>query len=116
MEIEEASQEPVEPKRKEGKFRKSPILVRRTFIIAITAFSLFLIYGSIEAIIQQGLLASIVLYSLFLVLALSGIIVGVISFRDGKNVFGIIGFILNLFLVAFIPWIIHQLIRLAILF
>ncbi len=114
MVVEEISQEPTEPKREEGKFKKSPILARRTFIIGITAFSLFLVYGSIEAIIQRGLIASIVLYSLFFVLALSGIIVGGISFRDGKNVFGIIGFFLNIISAAVIAGALFQLINLLI--
>ena len=37
MDLKETSQKQLEPKRKEGKFRKSPILARRTFIIGISA-------------------------------------------------------------------------------
>jgi len=114
MVVEETSQEHVEPKRKEGKFRKSPILARRTYIIGITAFSLFLICWSIFVITQRGLIINIVLFFLFLLLALSGLIVGIVSFRDGKNVFGIIGFILNFILVATLPWGLWQSINLVI--
>lgn len=114
MVVEETSQEQAEPKRKEGKFRKSPILARRTFIIGIMALSLFLIYSSIITILQRGIIVSIVFYSLFLVLALSGLIVGVFSFRHGKNIFGIIGFILSLISVATIPWSLQLMILLLI--
>jgi len=114
MVLEEASQEPVKPIRKKGKFRKSPILARQTFIIGITAFSLYLIWWVIFVITQRGLIINIVLIFLFLFLALSGLIVGIVSFRDGKNVFGIIGFILNFILVAVLPWGLWQLITLAI--
>lgn len=106
----------IEEKKKRNKFQESPNLARKTFIIGITAFSLFLIYGAILAITQRGLIVSIVLNFLFLVLALSGSIVGALSFRDGKNVYSIIGFILNIISLAVIPWTLDQLIRLAILF
>ncbi len=109
---EETSQEPVEPKTMAGKFLNSPILARRTFIIGIAAFSLFLIFVSIFTIIQRGIIYDLVLYSLFFVLAFSGIIVGGISFRDGKNVFGIIGFILNIISVALLAGTLFQIINL----
>lgn len=112
MVVDETSQEPAEPKTMAGKFLNSPILARRTFIIGITAFSLFLIFVSIFTIIQRGIIYDLVLYSLFFVLALSGIIVGGISFRDGKNVFGIIGFILNIISVALLAGTLFQIINL----
>jgi len=114
MVVEETSQEPTEPKRTEGKFLNSPILARRTFIIAIIVYSFFLIYGAIFTITQRGPITAIVLNCLFILLAFSGLIVGIVSFRDGKNVFGIIGFILNLIYVATIPWTIWQFINLVI--
>ncbi len=54
----------------------------------------------------------IILSVLTLVLTIVGVIFGGLSFRKGINVFSIIGFILNLFLVAALPYGIYQLIRL----
>ena len=114
MVVEETSQEQVEPKTMAGKFLNSPILARRTFIIGITAFSLFLICWIIFVITQRGLIINIVLLFLFVLLAFSGLIIGIVSFRDGKNVFGIIGFILNFILVAVLPLGLWQSINFAI--
>lgn len=94
-----------------SKFRRSPALARTSFINGIIVISITAIYVVIEAIIQRGLIASYVIYSLILALALIGTILGGISFREGKNVYGIIGFILNLILVASIPWVLHALSR-----
>lgn len=104
----------IEEKKKRNKFQESPILARRTFIIGITAFSLLLICSVIFVITQRGLIINIVLLFLFVLLAFSGLIVGIVSFRDGKNVFGIIGFILNFILVAVLPLGLWQSINFAI--
>ncbi len=115
MVVEETSQEQVEPKRKEGKFRKSPILARRTFIIGITAIIITGILMVLSAYTPLGNIPLIVITCLTFVLTITGAVIGGLSFRKGINVFSTIGFILNLILVAALPYAIYQAIRLHVL-
>ncbi|MGC9778718.1 MAG: hypothetical protein HZR80_05705 [Candidatus Heimdallarchaeota archaeon] len=66
----------------------------------------------LSAYTQIGIITLLILLALTLVLTIVGVIFGGLSFRKGINVFSIIGFILNLFLVAALPYGIYQLIRL----
>lgn len=113
MVVEETNQE--QAKRKEGKFKKSPILARRTFIIGITAIIITGILMVLSAYAPIGIIPIIILSCLTLVLTIVGAVFGVLSFRKGMNVFGIIGFILILILVAALPYGIYQSIRLYVL-
>ncbi|MBK5114566.1 MAG: hypothetical protein KGD59_11535 [Candidatus Heimdallarchaeota archaeon] len=115
MVVEESSQEQVEPKEKVGKFRKSPILARRTFIIGITAILFTGILMVLSAYGPIGFIPIIILLCLTFVLSIVGAVFGVLSFREGMNVFSIIGFILILILVAALPYGIYQTIRLYVL-
>ena len=98
MEIAE-SMEPIE---KNNKFRNSSRYIQSSFIIAIILSVLTLLtYGVYQWLIMgifgdYSVVSSYIIFSLLLVIAIIGAIFSGLSFREGKNVYGIFGFIINL--------------------
>lgn len=111
MDSKTINNEKDEKRQVENRFQCSPTLAKISFINGITTISITAIYVIIEAIIQPGLIAAFIIYSLILLFAFIGVILSGISFRKGRNIFGIIGFILNFILVAAMPWTLHGLSR-----
>jgi len=81
---------------------KMSFLIAFIVLIVIGIFMLLSAYGPMTAIVL------IVLDATTLVIALMGVILGGLSFRKGKNAFGITGFILNIILVGVISGAIFQ--------
>ncbi len=103
---------------KEEKFHSRKTFVdsskynKTSFIIGITSFLFTGILMVISAYALGPLILFIILAALTLLSAVSCVIFGGLSFKKGKNVFGIIGFILNFILVTVLPWGIYMISRL----
>ena len=116
MEKTEIKYDQQNAKQKTSRFKDRPIFARTTFLIGITAIIITGILMVLSAYSSMGTIFLIILLCLTFVFAIVGAIFGGLSFRKGINVFSVIGFILNLILVAALPYGIYQTIRLHILF
>lgn len=91
-----------ENNQKSGKFQKSPAFVRASFIIGIvtlvTTVILILTAGYIGY--YGGSVLLFVIYGVILALAFIGTILGGVSFRKGRYIYGIIGFIMNIIIIG----------------
>lgn len=88
--------------KKRIRFKDSTIQIRASFILSLIMFFLMIISFSIlELIFNAG---PFILYSIgciIIAIAITGVILSGLSFREGKNGFGISGFIINLLVVIF---------------
>ena len=112
MENREIINEHETTNQKQRKFKDSPLFARTTFIIGIISFLFTGILMVISAYALGPPLLFIVLAASTLLAAVVGVIFGGLSFRKGKNIFGILGFIFNFILVAVLPWGIYMVSRL----
>ena len=96
-------------KKQEGiktKYKDSSRLIQASFIIAIIMTIItILTYGLYQGFIMgllgnSTIIISYIIYSIFLVVAIIGTIFGGFSFKEGKNIYGIIGFIVNLLIIG----------------
>ena len=91
-----------ENNQKSNKFQKSPMFAQVSFIISIISILFAILLSVIQVITQKpGIITLTILSSIILTLAVIGTIFGGLSFRDGKNVFGILGFTFNLIMIAY---------------
>lgn len=100
--MEKLTTEQEKTKRKLEKFQKSPAFVRASFIIGIITLVVSVIYVVTAGfLLHCGPIPLYLMSSLTLALAVAGTILGGISFREEKNVYGILGFIFNLIVIGF---------------
>ena len=77
------------------------MFVRASFIIGIITLLLVVVYiVTAGFLLHYGPIPLYLITSLILALAVAGAILGGISFREGKNVYGILGFIFNLIVIG----------------
>ncbi len=99
--METTSIEQEKTNRKVGKFQRSPLYIRSSFIIGIITVLLVVVYIVTAGFLwHYGPVPAYLFCSLTLALAVAGTILGGISFREGKNIYGILGFIFNLIVVG----------------
>ena len=83
------------------RFHSSPVYAKIAFILCIVTVFLTLIYIFTSGfLLHFGALAVNLICSVILALTLVGIILGAMSFRFGKNVYAIIGLILNIVILC----------------
>ncbi|MHA1186692.1 MAG: hypothetical protein ACTSXA_04975 [Candidatus Heimdallarchaeota archaeon] len=85
---------------KPNKFKESPMVAKISFLTAFVVILMLGLLMTITALSLVGVIGVLVFGILTLIVAIVGVILGGVSFRYGKNGFGIIGFILNLTLVV----------------
>lgn len=96
MVVEETSQEPVEPKRIAVKFRESSNFARLSFVIGVMTFFLTVILTGVGGLmLVYGKILTLAVISYLLAFDLVGLVLGYLSIREEKNVFGITGFFTN---------------------
>jgi len=81
------------------KFKDNSKLVQSSFIIGIIAITLTIIFFTIISVLQPKLWIVYTIYSLLVAIGIIGLIISSIAFRDGKNIYSILGFIFS-FLTA----------------
>jgi hypothetical protein len=98
----------------QGKWQSSPKAARISFIIgiAVLIFTIILI-PSVDSIIFEVLfnasvIALYVIYSLTLVISIIGSFFAVLSFKEGKNVFGMLGFTFCFIIIIAMLWAIFM--------
>jgi len=103
MVVEKSREEPEKPKRITTNFRGSALFVRRSFIIGMIALFLAAVYTVTSGfLLHFGALPANIICSFTIALALSGIILGSISFRTSKNIYAIIGIVVDLVVIGFL--------------
>jgi len=101
MVVEETSQEQAKPKRITTNFRGSSLFVRSSFIIGIITLFLTAAYTVTSGfLLHFGALPANIICSFTIALALSGIILGSISLRTSRNIYAIIGIVVNIVIIG----------------
>jgi hypothetical protein len=90
-----------EVKTKTMKFSTSSIFVKISFIIGLSAIVAGSVTVGIVYAIQPNPWIILAFYILMSLLGLTGTITGGIAFKEGKNIFSILGFIFSLGVSAF---------------
>ena len=95
------------------KFEDCSLFVQASFIIAIIMSVITLLsYGVYQWLImglfgEYAIVISYIIYSIFLIVAIIGTVFGEISFKEGKNIYDIIGFIVNLLIIGAMAFYIY---------
>ncbi|NHK31329.1 MAG: hypothetical protein FK730_08255 [Asgard group archaeon] len=105
MNFKEIEDQEKESELKKSFFSRSHLFVRLSFLFGITTILLSVLHVLIAGVIVHlGIWANNLFCSLISTLAITGIILGGLSFRNGKNIFTILGFIFNIIAVLFQIW------------
>ncbi len=97
--LNEQKKEEIPPKSK--KFQTSSVFVRTSFIIGIITVALSIAYmGTSGFLLHFGALPLNIICSFTLALALSGVILGSISLRTNRNIYAIIGIVINIVIIG----------------
>jgi len=103
MVVERSKEEQEKPKRITTNFRTSSLFVRRSFIIGMIVLFLAAVYTVTSGfLLHFGALPANIICSFTIALALSGIILGSISFRTSRNIYAIIGIVVDLVVIGFL--------------
>lgn len=87
---------------KSNRIQNKATFSRISFIIGIVSIVLAVLLSIIVVVTQKpGIITVTILTAIFLFIALIGTISGGLSFRIGKDVYGILGFIFNLIMIAY---------------
>ena len=80
-------------------FKNSSILVRISFIVGVVSLLITAILFILMFSIQPYYWILYIIYSILIATGIGGITLSSIAFRNGKNVYNILGFIFNLIIV-----------------
>lgn len=87
--------------RKSNRFRTSSVFVRASFIIGIITLFLTAAFTVTSGfLLHFGALPANIICSFTIALALSGVILGSVSFRTSRNIYAIIGIVINIVIIG----------------